>query len=101
MLTQFGVNSPTLGATKPGRKFTISSINSKLNSPVYNLSLNPYLVQLLPRNLLDMRTHITSNHHSDKRHTPIPMVVYKPVTIIVNSTRINLIEDYTSNIIPS
>ncbi|GAU28736.1 hypothetical protein TSUD_372440 [Trifolium subterraneum] len=33
-----------------GRKSTISSINSELNSPVYNSSVNPYPMQLLPRN---------------------------------------------------
>ena len=33
LLTQFGVNSPTTRATKPGRKKTISSINLKLNNP--------------------------------------------------------------------
>ena len=49
-----------LGATKPGRKSTISSINSKLNSPVYNLSLNPYPMQFQSYTKIRVPTHSPS-----------------------------------------
>src|ERR1044072_1919210 len=48
-----------LEASKPGIKFTISSINSKTLQPTPPLtafSLNHYPMKLLPKSYLDMRT---------------------------------------------
>src|ERR1051325_12085785 len=58
-----------LGATKPGRKFTISSINSKTLQPTHSLtafSLNHYPMTLLPKSYLDMSSYsLPLNHRSD------------------------------------
>ena len=59
-LTQFVTNTPTLGATKPGRKSTSVVLILQLSAnSLFTLKTQDLPVQISTQELLDLRSHLT------------------------------------------